>query len=158
MQSVWVLPFVCTMLHCVHYAELFLQSHGLAHWNVMANCFFSLTAHLTRIAVDVQLLFRLSAYVTVHILYRKQSNWYWVLLIVSYYHRLLSTLQCVSFIQSLTLRALYQRVRLWTLPVFFHSEEGSTMRLRKIGTYIRKYTACYIKRQCYLVVVVMEAL
>ena len=57
MPSVGVLPYYYTTLHCMHYAQLFVQPHGLTtlKWKSMVNCFFSLTAYITSIRVDAQL-------------------------------------------------------------------------------------------------------
>jgi len=136
MPSIGVLPSNYTTLRCMHYAELFLQSHGLPNWNEsrwstvssaspltsqesqsMLHYFFSLTPYLTRITVDAALFlqphrlphknhsrcctissaspltsqesqsmlhyfFSFTAYLMMHILYRKQSNWYGILLVV----------------------------------------------------------------------------
>ena len=78
MPSIGVLPSNYTTLRCMHYAELFLQSHGLPNWNEsrwstvssaspltsqesqsMLHYFFSLTVYLTRITVDAALFLQL---------------------------------------------------------------------------------------------------
>ena len=94
---------------------------------------FSFTAYL---AVN---WFSFTAYRAVNIFYRKQSDWYWLLLVVTNCHRLISTLLCVihsithtapiilvlsaldsSIIFPLWRRKYYMFPKNWYLPTEIH--------------------------------------
>jgi len=95
--SIGVLPSYCTTLHSMHYAEMFLQPHGLPHWNESRwSTVSSATLLTSQISQSIlSYFFSFTANLAFNIFYPKQSNWYWLLLVVIDYHRLIYTLLCV---------------------------------------------------------------